>query len=297
MTFFTELDKIMKQDMGGRGFLGTLPANPVKEIFHTLKSVKRAILLSGFPVRMADGSFIGETDGPSGTANLAYALTEAGADVLVVTDKASFHLLEEALRYRAPKAKLALLPEASTETFIQSTIRTFAPTHFFSLERPGKAANGHYHNMRGEFIDDMITDSALFLTEAKAYGAVTVCIGDGGNEMGMGSFHDEIVAHVPCGETICAAGCADLPLTSGVSNWWGWGIASLLSLQTEKNLLPSDEEETELLHRVVMAGGVDGCTKENVETVDNLSLETHLSVLRAVRELFNRECASRSGNH
>ena len=31
MTFFTELDKIMKQDMGGRGFLGTLPANPVKE--------------------------------------------------------------------------------------------------------------------------------------------------------------------------------------------------------------------------------------------------------------------------
>lgn len=286
MTFFTDLDKIMKQDIGGRGFLGTLPANPVKETLDTLANAKRAILLTGFPVRMADGSFIGETDGPSGTANLAYALTEAGIDVLVVTDQASFHLLEEALRYRAPKANLALLPEESTETFIRTTIHTFAPTHFISLERPGKAEDGHYHNMRGEFIDDMITDSALFLAEAKAFGATAICIGDGGNEMGMGSFRREVVSNVPCGEIICAKGCADLPLTSGVSNWWGWGIAALLSLHTNKVLLPSDAEETELLHRVVMAGGVDGCTKENVETVDNLSLETHLSVLGAVRELL-----------
>lgn len=285
MTFFTKLDNIMKQDLGGRGFLGTLPANPVKETFETLANAARVILLTGFPVRMADGSFIGETDGPSGTANLAYALAEAGADVLVVTDQASFGLLEAALRYRAPKAKLALLPEESTEIFIQSTIRNFAPTHFISLERPGKAANGHYHNMRGEFIDDMITDSALFLTEAKAFGAVTICIGDGGNEMGMGSFHNEIAANVPCGETICAKGCADLPLTSGVSNWWGWGIAALLSQHTKKNLLPTDAEETELLHRVVMAGGVDGCTKQQTETVDNLSLETHISILHAVRDL------------
>lgn len=39
--------------------------------------------------------------------------------------------------------------------------------------------------MRGETIDDMITDSALFLSEARAFGAETISIGDGGNEMGM----------------------------------------------------------------------------------------------------------------
>ena len=286
MNFFTELDNIIKQDIGGRGFLDALPANPVKEVLDTLANAKRVILLSGFPVRMADGSFIGETDGPSGTANLAYALTESGIDVLVVTDQASFHLFEEALGYRAPKAKLALLPEESTVDFIQTTVHTFAPTHFISLERPGKAEDGHYHNMRGEFIDDMITDSALFLTEAREFGAITICIGDGGNEMGMGSFRNEVVSHVPCGERICAKGCADLPLTSGVSNWWGWGIAALLSLHTGKNLLPADSEEAELLRRVVMAGGVDGCTKESTETVDNLSLETNLTILRAVRNLL-----------
>lgn len=287
MTFFTELDKIMKQDMGGRGLLASLPANPVSETLETLKCAKRVILLTGFPVRMADGTFIGETDGPSGTANLAHALTEIGARVLVVTDKASFALLDAALGYRAPKAELALLPGDNTEAFIKNCIQTFEPTHFISLERPGKAADNHYHNMRGEFIDDMITDSALLLSEAKAFGAVTICIGDGGNEMGMGTFHDEVVKNVSCGELICCKDCADITLASGVSNWWSWGIAALLSRETGTSLLPTDEEESELLHRVVMAGGVDGCTKENVETVDNLSLETNLSVLRAVAELLD----------
>lgn len=287
MTFFTELDKIMKQDMGGRGLLDALPANPMEQVLETLKTAKRVILLTGFPVRMADGSFIGETDGPSGTANLAYALSELGADVLVVTDKASYDLLNAALSYRAPKANLALLPETDTDAFIQTTVHTFKPTHFISLERPGKGSDGHYHNMRGECIDDMITDSALLLTESKAAGAVTICIGDGGNEMGMGTFRGVVYENVHCGELICSNDHADFALASGVSNWWSWGIAALLSRETGKNLLPTDAEETELLHHVVTVGGVDGCTKENSETVDNLSLETNLSVLRAVRNLLN----------
>lgn len=289
MTFFKELDKIMKQDMGGRGLLNFLPANPISETYETLITASRVLLLTGFPVRLGQGNFIGETDGPSGTANLAYALTESGAKVLVVTDKASFHLLDEALKYRAPKAEIALLPEDNTAAFIKTCIREFAPTHFISLERPGKAADGHYHNMRGESIDDMITDSTQFLAEAKQFGTLTISIGDGGNEMGMGTFHDEVVAHVPCGDVICAEEGADITLASGVSNWWGWGVAALLSIHSKTNLLPTEKEEAELLHRVVLAGGVDGCTKANTDTVDNLSLEIHLSVLRAVTELLCKE--------
>lgn len=289
MTFYNELDKIMKQDMGHRGFLPSLPANPLAQTAETLRSASRVILLTGFPVRMADGTFIGETDGPSGTANLAAALTEIGAEVLVLTDQASYHLLEAALEYRAPKASLALIPERNTDEFEVNCIHDFKPTHFISLERPGKASDGHFHNMRGESIDDMITDSTLLLSEAKKFGAMTISIGDGGNEMGMGTYHDEVVDHVPCGEIICAEEGADITLASGVSNWWGWGLSALLSLQTGKNLLPSKQEEIELLHRVVAAGGVDGCTKEHTETVDNLSLETHLGVLHAVTEILKKE--------
>ena len=154
MNFYHQLDAIMKQDMGGRGLLASLPENPIKKAAESLRHAARVILLTGFPVRMEDGGCIGETDGPSGTANLAFAFTQAGAQVLVVTDRASYHLLEEALSYRAPKAALSMIPEDASGDFIRDCIRSFRPTHFISLERPGKALDGHYHNMRGETIDD-----------------------------------------------------------------------------------------------------------------------------------------------
>ena len=289
MNFYHQLDAIMKQDMGGRGLLASLPENPIKEAAESLRHAARVILLTGFPVRMEDGGCIGETDGPSGTANLAFAFTQAGAQVLVVTDRASYHLLEEALSYRSPKAALSMIPEDASGDFIRDCIRSFRPTHFISLERPGKALDGHYHNMRGETIDDMITDSALFLSEARAFGAETISIGDGGNEMGMGTYRHEIEAHVPCGKLICASEAADITLASGVSNWWGWGIAALLSLQASLYLLPTESQEAELLHRVVEAGGVDGCTKEHTETVDHLSLAVHLSVLRSVSQALTAQ--------
>ena len=149
MNFYHQLDAIMKQDMGGRGLLASLPENPIKKAAESLRHAARVILLTGFPVRMEDGGCIGETDGPSGTANLAFAFTQAGAQVLVVTDRASYHLLEEALSYRAPKAALSMIPEDASGDFIRDCIRSFRPTHFISLERPGKALDGHYQSGHG----------------------------------------------------------------------------------------------------------------------------------------------------
>lgn len=285
MNFYEELDKIMKQDFGNRGLLSSLPANPAERAVKSLAQAKRAILLTGFPVCLENGQFIGETDGPSGTLNLAAALTRIGCDVCVVTDAASYGLLHAAISHRAPRASLTLLPSYNTEAFISKLVQEFKPTHFVSLERPGKAADGHYRNMRGGIIDHMMADSASFFKEAKNVGAETISIGDGGNEMGMGYHTDAIVKHVPSGELICAEDSADIVLASGVSNWWAWGIAAALSLETGLSLLPTEAEETELLLRVVSAGGVDGCTKKRELTVDNLSLDLHLEVLRQTAAL------------
>lgn len=285
MTFYKKLDTIMKQDIGNRGLLPSLPGSPLMQLSQTLKTAKHIIILTGFPVRLENGDFIGETDGPSGAANLASALIETGCQISVVTDFSSYRLLKAALSYRAPMASLFMLPDCGADTFIRSFIAEKKPTHLISLERPGKAADGHYYNMRGESIDDMVTDSALFLSEAKKQGIVTISIGDGGNEMGMGFFKRQIYRFVPSGEKICTEESANLVLASGVSNWWGWGIAALLSHETSCSLLPSDKEETELLKRVVDTGGVDGCTKKQAMTVDNISLETHLGILAEVRSL------------
>lgn len=292
MTYFENLDSIMKQDFGGRGLLSSLPASPLAKLSASLRQARRVVLLTGFPVRMMDGSVTGETDGPSGTANLAAALLAAGCSVFVITDRFSYPLLEAALRFRAPASMLTCLPQQNTDSFIRSFLHDTAPTHFISLERPGKAADGHYHNMRGEIIDDMVTDSALFLPEARRMHAAVISIGDGGNEMGMGTFYRQIARNVPFGNVICANDQADLTLAAGVSNWWGWGIASLLSLTAGRSLLPAPDEETELLRRVVAAGGVDGCTRKTNLTVDTVSLESYLSVLSSVRLLT--DCALRN---
>lgn len=288
MNFYDTLDLIMRQDIGGRGLLPSLPASPLEKTSAALCRAERAVLLTGFPVRLSDGSFIGETDGPSGTAVLASALNKIGCHTAVVTDFASYLLLKEALCYYAPHASLILLPMTNPAAFIRKFLQIFMPTHFISLERPGKAADGHYYNMRGEIIDDMVADSSAFLSEAKKLGALTISIGDGGNEMGMGAFRRQIIANVPFGAEICACEAADLALAGGVSNWWGWGLSALLSVEAGRFLLPAEENEVNLLRRIVKAGGVDGCTKERTMTVDHLDLSVHLSVLQAVTRLTER---------
>ena len=78
MTFYETLDSIMKQDFGGRGLLASLPASPLAAVSASLAHAKRAVLLTGFPVRMPDGSITGETDGPSGSAGRGGETARAG---------------------------------------------------------------------------------------------------------------------------------------------------------------------------------------------------------------------------
>lgn len=289
MNFYCQLNQLMCQDPGGRGLLPSLPQPSLKPVMESLMNARRAILLTGFPVRLEDGNTIcGETDGPSGSANLAAALHAAGCQVWVVTDAPSYPLLFAALKERAPKAHLVLVPGESPSDFAKTMIRQILPTHVISLERPGKASDGHYYNMRGERIDDMVTDTDTFLSFANSCGIATLSIGDGGNELGMGTFRSQIQDHVPCGEKICAHQSSSCTLASGVSNWWGWGLSALLSLAYGNMLLPTEAEEARLLETVVAAGAVDGCTKRQALTVDAIPLEKHLKLLNQVRLLTKK---------
>jgi len=118
--------------------LAALPASPLSETARTLSRAKRVVLLTGFPVLLPDGSVTGETDGPSGTANLAYAFCETGCRVTVVTDRISYPLLKAALAFRAPSASLLVLPNHSPELWIRERLMEIRPTHFISLERPAR---------------------------------------------------------------------------------------------------------------------------------------------------------------
>ena len=275
----------LQKDPGGRGLLSGPVETPAAALLRSLAEVPRAVLLTGFPVRLPGGETVGETDGPSGLANLAWALEQAGGIVRPLTDRTCFPQLQAALKARGCTAEAEMIPEDGRGLFTEELFSGFKPTHLFTLERPGKARDGHFYNMRGGMIDAMITDTEGIPKAARRHGAVMISVGDGGNELGMGALRPLIEERVPHGSLICADAPADIALVSGVSNWWGWGLAACLSLLCGKDLLPSPETERSMLRAVIASGGADGCTARREETVDALSAEIHLSVLEEVRRL------------
>lgn len=283
MGFFKKLDEAMRYDPGQRGLLVNAPANPMEKLQESLKNITGVVILTGFPVRLGLHNFTGETDGPLGAANLAFAFEAIGVPVWLLTDEEAYWIVNAALTKRGCRCRPLMLPRYEADEFIAAQLDAIRPSHVLTIERPGKACDGHYHNMRGGIIDAMFVDASSIIEAARQRGITTISIGDGGNEMGMGALSETIEKYVPHGEAICAREVADIALISGVSNWWGWGISAVLSKIYGINLLPSNEMELAMLHEMVLAGSVDGCTKKPEETVDNLSMDVHLGVLDNVR--------------
>lgn len=283
MGFFKKLDEAMRYDPGQRGLLANAPANPMEKLQESLKNMTGVVILTGFPVRLGLHNFTGETDGPLGAANLAFAFEAIGVPVWLLTDEEAYWIVNAALTKRGCRCRPLMLPRYEADEFIAAQLDAIRPSHVLTIERPGKAGDGHYHNMRGGIIDAMFVDASSIIEAARQRGITTISIGDGGNEMGMGALSETIEKYVPHGEAICAREVADIALISGVSNWWGWGISAVLSKIYGISLLPSNEMELAMLHEMVLAGSVDGCTKKPEETVDNLSMDVHLGVLDNVR--------------
>ncbi|MBQ5846076.1 MAG: DUF4392 domain-containing protein [Selenomonadaceae bacterium] len=289
MGFFKKLDEAMRYDPGNRGLLANAPANPLDRLQEALQEITGVVILTGFPVRLGLHNFTGETDGPLGAANLAFAFESIGVPVWLLTDEEAYWVVNAAVTRRGCKCRPLMLPKYEADEFIAAQLDAIHPSHVLTIERPGKARDGHYHNMRGGIIDAMFVDASSIIEAARERGITTISIGDGGNEIGMGALAETIEKYVPHGEAICAREVADIALISGVSNWWGWGVSALLSRMYGINLLPSDDMERGMLHEMVLAGSVDGCTKKPEETVDNLPMEVHLGVLSNVRSAMQEK--------
>ena len=276
---FSRIWQVMETDPGHRGLTTDLPRADLRALGFSLLEAGEVFIISGFPVQFAGGK--GETDGPVGTANLAAVLEQIGKRVTVITDEASCAAMLAACSLYAPSAEVLCVPKNGAQAFCYGLLKHRKPTHVIAIERPGRGLDGHFHNFRGDYIDELLADTDLLLYDKNT---VTIGIGDGGNELGMGGFRSMIEERVSHGDLICADAGADFTLTAGVSNWWGWGIRAVLSAVTGHDLMPTDEQENKLLRAVVSNGCVDGVTGEAVLTVDHLSQEENLRVLRELRQ-------------
>ncbi|WP_053955944.1 DUF4392 domain-containing protein [Inediibacterium massiliense] len=288
--YFYEIENIIKKNLEKRHMekitlFGELEKG-AKELFIS----KRVLIITGFLIK---GTQKGETDGPIGAVALGAALKELGKDVVIVTDIYSEQLIRKACKARKVNIGVEVIPYGAEELFCDDLLRKYNPSHIVGIERPGKSKNGKYYSMRGEDLTNEIPNGDVLFENAKKNNITTICIGDGGNEIGMGKAYELVKKHVPKGELICAVFDADYLITAGVSNWGAHGLVAVLSILAGKNLLYDENMERRILEGIIEAGGIDGCTKENTLTVDGLSLKENTDILnhlhRVVQLTFTKK--------
>ena len=240
-----------------------------------------------------------ETDGPTGCALLAASLIEVGISVRVVTDSLCYEavktaVIEAGISQHIPfdivgvgKVKVNQYSVASLQEFWNTLALPIS--HIISIERAGPGKDDIVRNMKGEDITAHTAPLHLLFENEKI---ISIGIGDGGNELGMGNIPRKIIASsVRHGQEIaCRIKCNYL-IVCGVSNWGASGILLALCLLRSdwkaailKKLNP--EIEFRILEKLVNQNlAIDGIRGIPSLSVDNLSWEFHAEVLKNAIEI------------
>lgn len=256
---------------------------------------RRVGVITGFYVPWSEHPSA-ETDGPVGAALLLRGLVRCGLAGRLATDSPCAQACRVALD-AAGAADVQIdvaLPGESMDNLI-GRWREAGLTHAVSIERCGKGIDGVPRNMRGV---DISAHTAPLDDLFSAGPWATIAVGDGGNEIGMGSIDRDLIGrHVVNGERIACATAADHLLVAGVSNWGAFallGAVAVLRPEWRATLLDCLDVglHDEVLDTMVREGpAVDGVNGKWTVSVDNVPLALHHEKIRAIRGVVEEHAA------
>jgi hypothetical protein len=305
------VDLLLALDPGARGIGRLFQFGGARRAAEALWCARRVVITTGFVV--ASGT--AETDGPPGAAVLGRALRHLGADVGYVTDAVTAPVLAATLAALGEPKDVTCYPAGPDAA--RDTLERMQPSHLVAIERPGRAQDGVYRNMRG---DDVSAWNApldeLFLLaqrpgersharldqptrgtgrprgprynnprdnktrlERTPSRVTTIGVGDGGNEIGMGNVRARLRGAAALAKRIASVVRVDHLVVAGVSNWGAYGIAAHLGRLAGRLLLHTPDEERRIVGACVSAGACDGVTRRREATVDGLSLDVHAALV------------------
>ena len=235
-----------------------------------------AIIVTGFYI--LDAGFA-ETDGPPGAVVIGSALNQLGYNVVHVTDRYATEIMDKTGGDYSSVVDFPITDDDSSVEFARNLLSELNPSVLIAIERCGFTDEGKYRNMRGRDITDYNARiDHLFHSDVPSVG-----IGDGGNEIGMGNLAKEVTQVESLVKIPCVTQTSKLMLAS-VSNWGGYGLAAALSALSGRNLLPSIEEEQQLLRDTVDLGAVDGMSAKQEYKVDGFTIEENSEALQALHD-------------
>lgn len=268
---FANLEASLWSDPAGRGIAPLCLEGELERAARSLLTARRGAIVTGFFIPAVGAP---ETDGPPGALALGRALDSLGIPIEYWTDRPCAEVLHEGgLAPLHVYGEDALAPDV---------------THLIAIERPGRAADGRYYSMRGIDLAPHVEPLDSLFGDGKPAGAVTIGIGDGGNEIGMGKVRPAVIAGIAHGATIASIVATDSLIVAGTSNWGAWGLVAGLAFLSERDLLPDEEVARRDLVRLIEAGAIDGVTGLGALTVDGLAWPVHAALLASLREATSR---------
>jgi hypothetical protein len=240
-----------------------------------------------------------ETDGPLGAAFLLRTLVPLGyqvglgsrlrvAKAMAAGLRAATDLEVECVELKADR------PAPEAEFIVQSGCSWpgYPSTHYLIIEHVGRASDSRYYSMRGRDITEYTKPVDSDVLECAERGdVVTIGIGDGGNEIGMGKIpHETVVKNIPNGDLIHCRVPTDYLIVAGVSNWGAYALAA--GVYVLRGVKPAPDlfdpyREREILEVMVREGPlVDGVTGQQTATVDGLSWDEYAGPLVRIREIL-----------
>lgn len=235
-----------------------------------------AIVVTGFYI--LDAGFA-ETDGPPGAVVIGSALNQLGYNVVHVTDRYATEIMDKTGGDYSSVVDFPITDDDASAAFARDLLSELDPSVLVAIERCGLTDEGKYRNMRGRDITDYNARiDHIFHSDVPSVG-----IGDGGNEIGMGNLAKEVTQVESLVKIPCITQTTKLILAS-VSNWGGYGLAAALSALSGRNLLPSIEEERQLLRDTVDLGAVDGMSAKQEYKVDGFTIEENSEALQALHD-------------
>jgi hypothetical protein len=309
---------VIQEDVVGRGLRSHPTSNLVTATAGHFQATCRSLAHADNPVLVIVTGFIiptaepprGETDGPLGALFLARALPPLGIRVVLASDSWCVPALRAGLAACGLQMAVPVvtLPCPLAELTLPSWPE---PTHLLALERvgpshtpeslraqPGGTAvvkeflrdvSAHHHDrchtMRGRDITELMSPAHLLFEAAATARITTIGIGDGGNEIGMGTIPwDVIRRNIPNGDLTACRVPTDHVIVCGISNWGAYGLAAGISVlrgQPMERELFNPERERELLRIMVEQGPlVDGATGLPTVSVDGLPFERYVEPLK-----------------